>query len=67
MDGDERCFCQRQKSLNQMLKQACPEEMPKKVRHNTFRVQHNNGLFFLCFVIPNLIQDLGFWFREFGF
>jgi hypothetical protein len=24
-----------------MLKQACPEEMPKQVRHDIFRVQHD--------------------------
>jgi hypothetical protein len=31
------------------------------------QVQHDNRVFLLCFVIPNLIRDLVFWFREFGF
>jgi len=39
------------KDFNQMLKQ----------------VQHDNGVWISCFVIPNLFRDLGFWFREFGF
>ena len=27
----------------EMLKQTCPEEMPKQVRHDTFRVQHDTA------------------------
>jgi hypothetical protein len=51
-DGDdERDACQKQKSLGQMLKQ----------------LQHNNRVFLLCFIIPNLNRDLGFWFGEFEF
>jgi hypothetical protein len=51
MDGDERCVYKRQKNLDRMLKQ----------------VQHDNGVWLSCFVIPNLIRDLSFWFIEFGF
>ena len=51
VDGDERCVCQREKKLNWMLKQ----------------VEHDNRVLLLCFVIPNLIRDLHFWFRAFGF
>lgn len=28
-------------SHDEMLKQACPEEMPKQVRHDEFRIQHD--------------------------
>jgi hypothetical protein len=40
-----------QKSLHQMLKQG----------------QHDRRVLLLCFVIPNLIRDLGFGLTEFGF
>ena len=30
------------------------------------QVQHDNRVLLLWFVIPNLIRDLGSWFREFG-
>jgi hypothetical protein len=58
--GMKEASAKGRKDLNQMLKQ----------------VQHDNGVWFLCFVIPNQVlnllqdlrfRDLGFWFREFGF
>jgi hypothetical protein len=48
---------------NQMLKRAWPEKMPKHPEsssgsHDTFRVQHDNGVWLLCFVIPNQVLNL---------
>jgi hypothetical protein len=49
-------------NFNQMLKQACPEEILNQVQNDTFRVQHDNRVWLSLFVIPNQVlkqvQDL---------
>jgi hypothetical protein len=48
------------------MKGACAKGR-KDLKQMLKEVQHDNGVWVYCFVIPNLFRDLGFWFREFWF